>query len=66
MCRSEDLCESACAAGIRIARLVVDESGVEIEVLANEFVAVGLAAELRRNTNRWAAARGAPQLWVAG
>jgi len=51
-------------AGVPLVRLEVDSHGVDLEVAAAEVVAVGLATELRRNTNLWAAARGLPSLWA--
>ncbi|MSR45268.1 MAG: HAD family hydrolase [Phycisphaerales bacterium] len=50
---------------VRIVRLVVDESGVELEIVGSEIVAVGFAAELRRTTNDWASRAGIGPLWVS-
>jgi len=52
--------------GVRLARLIVNEAGVEVEVVGSEIVALGFAAELRRNTNHWAQSRGTPPLWANG
>jgi len=52
--------------GVRVSRLQVDETGVELEVVGAEIVALGFAAELRRNTNQWALSRGETNLWMHG
>ncbi len=52
--------------GVRLADISVDESGVAFEVIGDEIVALGFAAELRRATNLWAASHGIAPLWVSG
>jgi histidinol-phosphate phosphatase family protein len=52
--------------GVRLVRLTVDEVGVDLEIVGSEIVALGFAAELRRNTNHWAHAHGAQPIWVNG
>lgn len=52
--------------GVRVARLEVNESGVELEIVGSDIIALGFAAELRRNTNHWAHSRGADPLWMNG
>ncbi|MSQ90834.1 MAG: HAD-IIIA family hydrolase [Phycisphaerales bacterium] len=52
--------------GVHIARIEIDEEGVEVEVVGEEIVAVGFVAELRSSTNRWAASNGMDQLWASG
>jgi len=50
--------------GVSLLRLEVEVWGVDLEVAGPEVVAIGLATELRRNTNLWAASRGLPSLWA--
>ena len=50
--------------GVRLVRLTVDEVGVDLEIVGSEIVALGFAAELRRNTNHWAQSHGDLPLWV--
>jgi len=50
--------------GVSLLRLEVESWGVDLEVAGPEVLAIGLATELRRNTNLWAAARGLPSLWA--
>jgi hypothetical protein len=50
--------------GVSLLRLEVEPWGVDLEVAGPEVLAIGLATELRRNTNLWAAARGLPSLWA--
>ncbi len=52
--------------GVRVARIAVDATGIELEVVGCEIVAVGFAAELRRTTNDWARSRGIGPLWMNG
>jgi hypothetical protein len=51
---------------VRLVRLTVDEFGVDLEIVGSEIVALGFAAELRRNTNHWAQSHGDLPLWVNG
>jgi len=50
--------------GVSLLRVEVEPWGVDLEVVGPEVVAIGLATELRRNTNLWAASRGLPSLWA--
>lgn len=50
--------------GVSLLRVEVESWGVDLEVAGPEVVAIGLASELRRNTNLWAASRGLPSLWA--
>lgn len=50
--------------GVSLLRVEVEAWGVNLEVAGPEVLVIGLAAELRRNTNLWAAARGLPSLWA--
>ncbi len=52
--------------GVHLVRVTVDHTGVDLEIVGSEIVALGFAAELRRNTNHWAHTHGAPQIWVNG
>ena len=52
--------------GVRLVRLTVDEVGVDLEIVGSEIVALGFAAELRRNTNHWAQSHGDLPIWVNG
>lgn len=52
--------------GVRLVRVTVDQTGVDLEIVGSEIVALGFAAELRRNTNHWAHTHGALPIWVNG
>ncbi|MCP4836385.1 MAG: hypothetical protein GY895_16650 [Phycisphaera sp.] len=50
--------------GVDLAGLEVDAEGIELSVRAAPIVAVGLAAELRRTTDRWHFDRRGTHLWI--
>lgn len=53
--------------GVRLVRVSATERMVQAVLEAEEVVAVGFAAELRRVTNEWWAAKsGGEVLWVEG
>ncbi|MDA0214356.1 MAG: HAD family hydrolase [Planctomycetota bacterium] len=52
--------------GIRLVRVKVDQTGVDLEIVGSEIVVLGFTAELRRNTNHWANSHGALPIWVNG
>lgn len=52
--------------GVRLVRVTVDHTGVDLEIVGSEIVALGFAAELRRNTNHWAQSHGGLPIWVNG
>lgn len=53
--------------GVRLVRVTATDTSLEAVLEAEEVVAVGFAAELRRSTNDWWAAKsGGEVLWAEG
>lgn len=51
--------------GVKLRRVEIEPDGLELEVVGSMLVAVGLAAEIRRATDRWHLDRTGRHLWTS-